>query len=181
MQVLLRRSSSHPHLQSFQNHTHTHKKKKKKKKEKVHILTNFFKNVKAPKVKIAKIQGYEYGLIATEDINEDEIIAEIPEEHLLNFKSAMNSSISSTLKEIEGLDEGTMILLFLIHQRFVEKDSHWKPYFDSFGKIETLLDVDVNQVQSLFDSGLMLDVIQLREHMFSVGFKEKIKMKNNEK
>ena len=37
--------------------------------------------------------------------------------------------LGSIFKEIEGLDDDTILMLFVIYERFINENSFWKPYF----------------------------------------------------
>jgi len=91
------------------------------------------------------VDNMRLGVIAKEDINEDEIYLSIKSSSVINTDTAtvdgkpqLNSILDyhRSLSQDGGLD---VLLLFLLHEKFISKErSKWAPYIDVFPTIEDM-------------------------------------------
>jgi histone-lysine N-methyltransferase SETD3 len=101
-------------------------------------LKNFMEWSNKNYIRFNKVAVVDYevsgkGIIAAEDISSDEIVIAIPRKLLLCEKTALESEvlgeIFTKLKEEMGLDESSIVTLFIMYEK-ANPNSKWKPYFD---------------------------------------------------
>jgi len=128
------------------------------------------KGARHDKVIISDFKGTTgRGIAAAVDIDEGDVVVEIPEALLFNAKRAHESELAPIFAEVEGLDDDSVLLLFLIYEKFVNPSSKWKPYFDSLPQtFSTALGFDVYELLELDGTSLMEETIAVKEHIRGV-------------
>lgn len=87
----------------------------------------------SPKVKIEdlRFQNQGRGLVATEDIEEDEILFTLPESVLLSIKNnSLLSQKPGITEKLEVLSSWESLIVILLYEVYAVPDSKWKQYFD---------------------------------------------------
>lgn len=87
----------------------------------------------SPKVKIEDLrsQNQGRGLVATEDIEEEETLFTLPESTLLSIKNNSLLSQKPHLREkLEALSSWESLIVILLYEVYAVPDSKWKQYFE---------------------------------------------------
>jgi len=100
------------------------------------------------------------------------VILEIPRNLLFNIDAAYESpKLGKIFKEIEGLHDDSILILFLIYETFLNQESFWKPYFDTLPELlSSPLLFDVQELLQLDGTSLLEETIQVKEQLRLVNF-----------
>lgn len=125
-------------------------------------------NVNTKDVSIAEYPSYELGLKAQRDIDENELILEIPKTVIFSVESAAPEL--QALKNdplIHHLPQVELSIALLIEKH--KQDSKWKPYLDILpSSYNTVLYVSTNDMMELKGSPTLGNLIQF--HIFFLSF-----------
>eukprot|EP00026_Physarum_polycephalum_P004495 Phypoly_transcript_04516.p1 GENE.Phypoly_transcript_04516~~Phypoly_transcript_04516.p1 ORF type:complete len:687 (+),score=134.99 Phypoly_transcript_04516:103-2163(+) len=119
------------------------------------------------KVAVADFEGFGRGMAATKQLNEGEIAVMIPRNMIINVETAYaDAKLGPIFKEIEGLDDDTILMLYVIYERFNNETSFWKPYFGVLPDIfPTALNFGVTGFLELEGTPLVDELFQARDHL----------------
>ncbi|KFK40267.1 hypothetical protein AALP_AA3G352500 [Arabis alpina] len=125
------------------------------------------------KLKIAQIDGYGRGAIATEDLKFGDVALEIPISSIISEEYVYNSDMYPILEKVDGMTSETMLLLWTMREKH-NPESKFKPYFDSLQEnFCTGLSFGVNAIMVL-DGTLLLDEIMQAKELLRERYDELI-------
>ncbi|XP_045499611.1 actin-histidine N-methyltransferase [Colias croceus] len=124
-------------------------------------------------VEIAEFAGYDLGLKALKEFQEDSLILTIPQKVMMTEKDAHKSELSEFIKRdplMQNMPNVTLALFLLLEKS--KPDSFWKPYIDTLPeKYSTVLYYDLEEFAELkpsptFESSLKLFTNIARQYAY---------------
>ncbi|XP_013139903.1 PREDICTED: histone-lysine N-methyltransferase setd3 [Papilio polytes] len=114
-------------------------------------------------VEISEFEGYDMGLKATKDFNEDSLILTVPGKVMLSEKDAIESELSSFINVdpvLKNMRNITLALYLLLERS--KSESFWKPYIDVLPeKYNTVLYFTAEELAELKPSPVLESSLKL--------------------
>ncbi|KAG9134921.1 hypothetical protein Leryth_001213 [Lithospermum erythrorhizon] len=117
------------------------------------------------KIDITYVEAAGRGAIATEGLNINDIVLEIPVSIVISEELVRDSDMLPILEKIDGLSPETMLLLWSMKEKHDQNSKH-KLYFDTLPQsFDTGLSFGVDAVMALDGTLLLEEIIQAKEHL----------------
>eukprot|EP01100_Stratorugosa_tubuloviscum_P003934 TRINITY_DN195_c1_g6_i2.p1 TRINITY_DN195_c1_g6~~TRINITY_DN195_c1_g6_i2.p1 ORF type:complete len:642 (+),score=255.60 TRINITY_DN195_c1_g6_i2:21-1946(+) len=136
---------------------------------------NFFNWLKQNSINFAKVSCVDFietgrGLMINDgvQIEDDEIIFQLPRNLILNANSARGSIIECVLENFLGSipDDDTLLIVFILYEKFANPNSFWKAYLDFLpNSIDLCLLYDSIELSELSGIPLLSDVYEARQNL----------------
>eukprot|EP00123_Amoebidium_parasiticum_P003822 comp15138_c0_seq1/m.11828 comp15138_c0_seq1/g.11828 ORF comp15138_c0_seq1/g.11828 comp15138_c0_seq1/m.11828 type:complete len:544 (-) comp15138_c0_seq1:4-1635(-) len=110
------------------------------------------------------------GVVALQSADGGSTLVSVPETILLNADRARESPmVGQAFSEIEGLDDETLVMLFVLYERFVNPNSFWKPFFDVLPlDFDTAMTCNFEELMELEGTTLLEETVQAKDHLRAI-------------